>query len=144
MHYVTCCCCSCCLQYYSLDITFFKSSMDVHMLDLLWNKYWVSTISASPLLSNREFAGGKVRQTAAAHPFEKRGGFEPPPPPPPPQHRVIVPRATPYSVTFLLLLLCKNMARWYLIQQCLWCAASSLVMQCIGVPVLLLTYAACC
>ncbi len=26
-------------QYYSLDITFFKSSTDAHMLDLLWNKY---------------------------------------------------------------------------------------------------------
>ena len=26
-------------QYYSLDITFFKSSLDSHMLDLLWNKY---------------------------------------------------------------------------------------------------------
>jgi COP9 signalosome complex subunit 5 len=25
-------------QYYSLDITFFKSSLDSHMLDLLWNK----------------------------------------------------------------------------------------------------------
>lgn len=30
------------------------------MLDLLWNKYWVSTLSASPLLSNRDFAVGQV------------------------------------------------------------------------------------
>jgi len=29
------------LQYYSLDISFFKSSLDGHLLDLLWNKYWV-------------------------------------------------------------------------------------------------------
>jgi COP9 signalosome complex subunit 5 len=49
------------LQYYSLDITFFKSSTDSHLLDLLWNKYWVSTLSASPLLANREFAAGQVR-----------------------------------------------------------------------------------
>lgn len=25
-------------QYYSLDISFFKSSLDSHLLDLLWNK----------------------------------------------------------------------------------------------------------
>lgn len=25
-------------QYYSLDISFFKSGLDAHMLDLLWNK----------------------------------------------------------------------------------------------------------
>ncbi|GJN26192.1 hypothetical protein PR202_gb14103 [Eleusine coracana subsp. coracana] len=29
-----------CKQYYSLDITYFKSSLDSHLLDLLWNKYW--------------------------------------------------------------------------------------------------------
>jgi len=30
------------------------------MLDLLWYKYWVATLSASPLISNREFAAGQV------------------------------------------------------------------------------------
>ncbi|KAI5000750.1 hypothetical protein ZWY2020_010709 [Hordeum vulgare] len=38
-------------QYYSLDITYFRSSLDSHLLDLLWNKYWVNTLSSSPLLS---------------------------------------------------------------------------------------------
>ncbi|GJN01489.1 hypothetical protein PR202_ga18759 [Eleusine coracana subsp. coracana] len=33
-----------CKQYYSLDITYFKSSLDSHLLDLLWNKYWVKHI----------------------------------------------------------------------------------------------------
>lgn len=51
-------------SYYSLDVTFFKSSTDAHMLDLLWNKYWVSTLSANPLLSNREFAVGQVDDIA--------------------------------------------------------------------------------
>jgi hypothetical protein len=37
------------LQYYSLDVSFFKSGLDSHLLDLLWNKYWVNTLSASPL-----------------------------------------------------------------------------------------------
>lgn len=35
-----------------------------HMLDLLWNKYWVNTLSASPLLSNREFAAGQIADVA--------------------------------------------------------------------------------
>ncbi|KAJ9517463.1 hypothetical protein QJQ45_024921 [Haematococcus lacustris] len=51
-------------QYYSLDITYFKSSADTQLLDLLWNKYWVSTLSASPLLNNREFAAGQISDIA--------------------------------------------------------------------------------
>lgn len=48
------------MQYYSLDITYFKSSLDSHLLDLLWNKYWVNTLSSSPLLGNREYVAGQV------------------------------------------------------------------------------------
>lgn len=51
-------------QYYSLDITFFKTALDTHMLDLLWNKYWVNTLSASPLISNREFNTGQISDVA--------------------------------------------------------------------------------
>jgi COP9 signalosome complex subunit 5 len=51
-------------QYYSLDVTYFKSSYDSHLLDLLWNKYWVNTLSASPLISNREFAAGQIADVA--------------------------------------------------------------------------------
>jgi hypothetical protein len=31
-----------------------------YLLDLLWNKYWVATLSASPLIANRDFAAGQV------------------------------------------------------------------------------------
>eukprot|EP00983_Pelagomonas_calceolata_P021001 659923-Pelagomonas_calceolata.AAC.1 len=34
------------------------------MLDLLWYKYWVATLSASPLISNREFAAGQISDVA--------------------------------------------------------------------------------
>ncbi|KXZ43921.1 hypothetical protein GPECTOR_77g19 [Gonium pectorale] len=51
-------------SYYPLDVTFFKSSTDSHLLDLLWNKYWVSTLSASPLLANRDFAAGQTADVA--------------------------------------------------------------------------------
>ncbi|KAE8789290.1 COP9 signalosome complex subunit 5b [Hordeum vulgare] len=49
-----------CKQYYSLDITYFKSSLDSHLLDLLWNKYSVNTLSSSPLLGNRDYVAGQI------------------------------------------------------------------------------------
>jgi COP9 signalosome complex subunit 5 len=52
------------LQYYSLDVSFFKSGLDSHLLDLLWNKYWVNTLSTSPLIANREFAAGQIADIA--------------------------------------------------------------------------------
>lgn len=42
-----------CKSYYPLEISYFKSSMDAHLLDLLWNKYWVNTLSSSPILNVR-------------------------------------------------------------------------------------------
>ena len=48
------------LQYYALDITYFKSSLDSHLLDLLWNKYWVNTLSSSPLLGNGDYVAGQI------------------------------------------------------------------------------------
>lgn len=54
----------CAVQYYSLDVSFFKSRLDSHLLDLLWNKYWVNTLSTSPLIANREFAAGQVADIA--------------------------------------------------------------------------------
>ncbi|PRW58194.1 COP9 signalosome complex subunit 5b-like [Chlorella sorokiniana] len=49
-----------CKQYYSLDISFFKSSLDSHLLDLLWNKYWVSALSSNPLLGTRDLVAGQL------------------------------------------------------------------------------------
>jgi COP9 signalosome complex subunit 5 len=38
-------------QYYQLDVQVFTSSLDAELLGLLWNKYWVNTLSQSPLVS---------------------------------------------------------------------------------------------
>ena len=43
-------------QYYSLEVQIFKSSLDAELLSLLWNKYWVNTLSQSPLISVWSFA----------------------------------------------------------------------------------------
>jgi COP9 signalosome complex subunit 5 len=58
-------------RYYSLEVSHFKSSLDSHLLELLWNKYWVQTLSQSPLFTNREYSSKqmldlsqKIKQTA--------------------------------------------------------------------------------
>ena len=38
-----------CKQYYALEVSYFKSALDRRLLDSLWNKYWVSTLSSSSL-----------------------------------------------------------------------------------------------
>jgi len=34
-----------------MEVSYFKSSLDSHLLDLLWNKYWVNTLSSCSLLT---------------------------------------------------------------------------------------------
>ena len=50
-------------QYYSLDVTYFKSGMDKSLLDSLWNHYWVNTLSSSSLLTNAEYTTGQVKKS---------------------------------------------------------------------------------
>lgn len=40
-------------QYYPLEVEVFRSSLDSELLGLLWNKYWVNTLSQSALISVR-------------------------------------------------------------------------------------------
>uniref|UniRef100_A0A1D1ZC73 COP9 signalosome complex subunit 5a n=1 Tax=Anthurium amnicola TaxID=1678845 RepID=A0A1D1ZC73_9ARAE len=53
-----------CHHYYALDIAYFKSSLDCHLLGLLWNKYWVNTLSASPLVGNGDYMLGQISDLA--------------------------------------------------------------------------------
>lgn len=47
-------------QYYSLDVSHFKSSLDTDLLSLLWNKYWVATLSQSPLFTTRDYGSRQI------------------------------------------------------------------------------------
>jgi hypothetical protein len=38
-------------QYYSLKVEIYKTKTDEKLLELLWNKYWVATLSSSLILS---------------------------------------------------------------------------------------------
>lgn len=42
-------------RYYALEVSYFKSSLDRKLLELLWNKYWVNTLSSSSLLTVSTF-----------------------------------------------------------------------------------------
>jgi len=49
-----------CKKYYQLEISIFKSSLDAKLLDLMWNQYWTSTLSANTLLEQVEFMTGQT------------------------------------------------------------------------------------
>jgi len=51
-------------RYYSLEVSHFKSSLDTKLLEALWNKYWVSTLTASPLLTNRDYGTKQMAELA--------------------------------------------------------------------------------
>ena len=68
-------------QYYPLEVTFFKSSLDGYLLDALWNTYWVSTLSASPLLTTSHLTTGQLKDICkkmegAASMTSKAGKFQ--------------------------------------------------------------------
>ena len=47
-------------RYYSLKVSHFKSTLDAHLLELLWHKYWVQTLTQSPLLTNRDYGNKQM------------------------------------------------------------------------------------
>eukprot|EP00842_Homolaphlyctis_polyrhiza_P003537 jgi/Hompol1/4184/HPOL_003509-RA len=51
-------------QYYQLEVSYFKSSLDNQLLELLWNKYWVNTLSTSRLLTNRQYMSEQIKDLA--------------------------------------------------------------------------------
>jgi len=51
-------------MFYKMDIQVFKSNLDSKLFNLLWNKYWVKTLSSSPNLSNRDFTTKKIEDLA--------------------------------------------------------------------------------
>ncbi|KAK6218036.1 Para-hydroxybenzoate--polyprenyltransferase, mitochondrial precursor (PHB:polyprenyltransferase) [Pestalotiopsis sp. IQ-011] len=67
-------------KYYSLEVSHFKSTLDASLLDLLWNKYWVQTLSQSTLFTNRDYGnkqmldlGSKIREATTVL-ARQRGG----------------------------------------------------------------------
>lgn len=51
-------------RYYPLEVAHFKSTLDAKLLEALWNKYWVSTLSSSPLFANRDYGTKQMADLA--------------------------------------------------------------------------------
>ncbi|KAF2758905.1 Mov34/MPN/PAD-1 family protein [Pseudovirgaria hyperparasitica] len=51
-------------RYYPLEVTHFKSQLDAKILEALWNKYWVGTLSQSPLFTNRDYGTSQMQDLA--------------------------------------------------------------------------------
>jgi COP9 signalosome complex subunit 5 len=51
-------------RYYSLEISHFKSTLDNKLLEALWNKYWVQTLSATPLDTNHDYVTKQIEDLA--------------------------------------------------------------------------------
>ena len=48
-------------EYYELPIEMFKSTQDAQLLDLLWNQYWIDTLSSAPLKANATFSKNRIK-----------------------------------------------------------------------------------
>lgn len=51
-------------RYYSLDVSYFKSTLDTEVLSRLWSKYWVNTLSSNTLLANRDYTTKQIKDLA--------------------------------------------------------------------------------
>ncbi|KAI7833420.1 COP9 signalosome complex subunit 5 [Kickxella alabastrina] len=49
-------------QYYPLEVSYFKSSLDDKLMERLWRKHWINTLSQSPLITNSEFTTLKLQE----------------------------------------------------------------------------------
>lgn len=52
-------------RYYSLEVSHFKSTLDNKLLEALWNKYWVQTLSSTPLDTNHDYVTKQIEDLAA-------------------------------------------------------------------------------
>ncbi|EAR83224.1 Mov34/MPN/PAD-1 family protein (macronuclear) [Tetrahymena thermophila SB210] len=42
-------------SYYQLEVSFFKNSLDNQLIEILWNKYWINTVTSSSLIVNNHY-----------------------------------------------------------------------------------------
>ena len=52
-------------RYYQLEVSYFKSTLDSNLLELLWSKYWVNTLSANPLNATKGYMTNSLRDLSA-------------------------------------------------------------------------------
>jgi COP9 signalosome complex subunit 5 len=53
-------------RYYPLEVTHFKSALDTRLLEVLWRKYWVATLTHSQALASQQYATKQMREVGVA------------------------------------------------------------------------------
>ncbi|KAJ2794352.1 COP9 signalosome catalytic subunit rri1 [Coemansia guatemalensis] len=51
-------------KYYPLEVSYFKSTLDQRLMERLWRKHWIKTLTQSPLITNSEFTTQMVNEIA--------------------------------------------------------------------------------
>lgn len=51
-------------DFYPLEVSYFKSSLDTSLFEMLWNKYWVKGLATSKNLLTREYTSAKITDVA--------------------------------------------------------------------------------
>jgi COP9 signalosome complex subunit 5 len=54
-----------CKNYYPLNISYFKSSLDSSILNFMWTTYWKNTLASNPLQANSQYLSSQVSDLAA-------------------------------------------------------------------------------
>lgn len=54
-----------CKNYYPLNISYFKSSLDSSILNFMWTTYWKNTLTSNPLVTNSQYLTSQVSDLAA-------------------------------------------------------------------------------
>lgn len=52
-------------RYYALEVSYFRSTLDAQLLQVLWDKYWTSVLGQSPLVANHDYATKQIADVAA-------------------------------------------------------------------------------
>lgn len=63
-----------CKSYYSLTVSYFKSSLDSAILNAMWTTYWTNTLSAKPLQTNAAYLSSQLQDLAAKLDHVRRAG----------------------------------------------------------------------
>ena len=54
-----------CKRYYSLEVSYFKSSLEKNIVNMLWNKYWVNALSSASTTAQSNHLADLTRDLAA-------------------------------------------------------------------------------
>lgn len=62
-------------KYYTLKVEIFKTELDQCMIEKLWHEYWMTTLSATPIIENREMMEKKIIDFSEKFALKRKGNM---------------------------------------------------------------------